>query len=114
MNKLYQARRQFLKNSAYAALLGAGGSAVSGKLDLISSALAAQGDYASLPGYKALVCVFLYGGSDSFNMVIPYEADRFEVYKTSRGALALDRNGLIADNANSVLFYAVNSSRIYY
>lgn len=104
MNRKYQSRRQFLKRGAYAALLGAGGSAVSGKMNLIGSALAAQGDYANLPGYKALVCVFLYGGSDSFNMFVPYEPDLYNAYSTSRGALALDRNTLVADSAQSVLF----------
>jgi len=104
MNKNYQSRRQFLKRSAYAALLGAGGSAVNGKLNLMGSALAAQGDYANLPGYKALVCVFLYGGSDSFNLYIPYEPQLYDVYRASRGDLALDRDSLLADNAQSVLF----------
>jgi len=104
MSKKHQLRRDFLKRSAYAALLGAGGSALGGKLNLIGSALAAQGDYTNLPGYKALVCVFLYGGSDSFNMFVPIEPELYDVYSASRGALAIDRSDLVADTAQSVLF----------
>jgi len=104
MSKSYKSRRQFLKNSAYAALLGAGGFAANGKMSLIGSALAAQGDYADLPGYKALVCVFLYGGSDSFNMFIPSEPDRFATYTASRGALAMPRSSLISDSGQTLLF----------
>lgn len=86
------------------ALLGATGSAVGGKMSLIGSALAAQGDYRSLPGYKALVCVFLYGGSDSFNMFMPYEQNRFDSYAASRGTLALNQSQLLADSARTVYF----------
>jgi len=105
MNKRYRSRRQFLKRSAYAALLGTGGAAVSGKMNLLGSALAAQGDYANLPEYKALVCIFLYGGSDSYNMFVPYETDIYNAYSTSRGDLAIGRSELQADSAQSVLFH---------
>jgi len=68
---------------------------MNGKLSLIGSALAARGDYANLSDYKSLVCVFLYGGSDSFNMVVPLQADRYNAYANSRGALAISRANLL-------------------
>jgi uncharacterized protein (DUF1501 family) len=49
---------------------------------------------------RALVCIFLSGGMDSFNMLVPWEATRYATYSTTRGAfgsdggLALDRNAL--------------------
>src|SRR2546430_9180964 len=49
---------------------------------------------------RALVCVFLSGGMDSFNMLVPWEATRYATYSITRGAfgsdggLALDRNVL--------------------
>jgi len=86
------------------ALLGASGSAVGGKMSMIGSALAAQGDYADLPGYKALVCIFHYGGSDSFNMFVPGEQALFDQYTASRGELALNQNQLIPDATGSVYF----------
>jgi len=104
MSKKLHSRRQFLKRSAHMALLGTTGAAVGGKMSLISSALAAQGDYANLPGYKALVCVFLYGGADSFNMVVPQEQELYNTYSASRGALALSQNDLLSDATGSVYF----------
>ena len=104
MHKKLRNRRNFLKATAYSALLGSGASAVNGKLSLIGSALAAQGDYANLTDYKALVCVFLYGGSDSFNLFIPNEPDKFNEYKQARGPLALNRESLLTDATNSVMF----------
>jgi len=43
--------------------------------------------------YKALVVVFLDGGNDSMNMIIPTNTDRHSEYQTIRGEYALDDNG---------------------
>jgi len=104
MRKKHQERRNFLKASAHMALLGSGAAAVNGKMNLIGSALAAQGDYGNLPGYKALVCVFLYGGSDSFNLFIPGDDAIFNVYQDSRGPLALDPNTLLPSASGDLRF----------
>ncbi len=45
--------------------------------------------------YRALVCVFLYGGNDSHNMVVPLDA-RYPLYAAARGPLALPRQALQA------------------
>lgn len=50
------------------------------------NALAQQ---APQPDYKALVCVFLFGGNDAHNMLIPQSAASFNAYKAARGSLAL-------------------------
>ena len=36
-------------------------------------------------GYKALVCVFLYGGNDANNMVVPTQTAEYNMYATARG-----------------------------
>jgi len=57
-------RRKFLRRSA---ALSAGG--LVGNLSWLSTEFAhAQ---SALPGYKALVCVFLYGGNDANNTIVP-------------------------------------------
>jgi uncharacterized protein (DUF1501 family) len=62
----------------------------------MANSLVAQG----APDNKALVCLFLSGGCDSFNVLVPWEASRYATYSTTRGAfgssggLALDRNAL--------------------
>ncbi len=51
---------------------------------------------AGFPDYKALVCVFLSGGNDGHNTVIPLAQSEFDAYKAARGSLALpDGNGPI-------------------
>lgn len=99
-SKVDQTRRSFLKKSAYAALLGSSASAFNGKLTMMNSALAMQDKYADLEGYKALVCVFLYGGSDSFNLFVPTAGDEYDKYASVRGALALTPSQLIDDSAS--------------
>ena len=46
------------------------------------------------PDYKALVCIFLVGGNDGHNTVVPLTQSEFNAYKSARGTLALpDNNG---------------------
>jgi uncharacterized protein (DUF1501 family) len=44
------------------------------------------------PDYKALVCIFLLGGNDGHNTLIPMETSAFAAYKAARGSLALPGN----------------------
>ena len=41
------------------------------------------------PDYRALVCVFLFGGNDSNNTIIPMDDANFSAYQSIRGSLAL-------------------------
>ncbi|WP_374661646.1 DUF1501 domain-containing protein [Inhella sp.] len=45
--------------------------------------------------YKALVCVFLYGGNDGMNCLVPLDAERQASYQATRGALALPSSSLL-------------------
>lgn len=79
------ARREFLKN--FGLCLGAGTAAsFFPQLRVMESALAqTTGDY------KALVCVYLGGGNDAFNWLVPVDA-RLSTYQASRGILAIRRD----------------------
>jgi len=46
--------------------------------------------------YKALVCLFLAGGNDANNLVVPFDANGYAAYTASRGTLALAREQLLA------------------
>lgn len=46
-------------------------------------------------GYKALVCLFLYGGNDGMNMVVPSDTTRYNQYAGVRDRLALPRSSLV-------------------
>jgi len=39
--------------------------------------------------YRALVCIFLYGGNDGNNLLIPMDSSGYAAYTAARGALAL-------------------------
>jgi uncharacterized protein (DUF1501 family) len=45
--------------------------------------------------YKALVCVFLFGGNDANNTVIPFDTSGYANYASLRGPLALAQNALL-------------------
>ncbi|MFG6415952.1 DUF1501 domain-containing protein [Roseateles sp. DC23W] len=44
--------------------------------------------------FKALVCIFLYGGNDGMNMVVPMDATRYADYARVRAGLALPQGSL--------------------
>jgi uncharacterized protein (DUF1501 family) len=47
-------------------------------------------------GYKALVCIYLGGGADSFNMLVPRGISEYQEYKNTRTNLALERDSLLS------------------
>ena len=83
-------RRAFLRRSAQLAFTGA---ALPTALNL-----AAMGEAAAFNAtdYKALVCVFLYGGNDYANTVITYDNASYDRYSTVRGGGAGQSAGGIA------------------
>lgn len=50
----------------------------------------------SATDYKALVCVFLFGGNDDANTIVPVSAGAYGDYTRARPALALERNRLLS------------------
>lgn len=51
---------------------------------------------ATLSGdYKALVCLFLYGGNDANNVLIPNDGTNYNTYAAARGNLAIPRANLL-------------------
>ena len=96
-----QSRRTFLKKSS---LMAAAGAAAPWALQL-----AAMGEAAAFSGddYKALVCVFLYGGNDYANTVVTYDEGSHRRYADIRAAGAGSAAGGIvlsrAALANTVL-----------
>jgi uncharacterized protein (DUF1501 family) len=43
--------------------------------------------------YKALVCILLAGGADSFNMLVPTDSTNYNEYATTRSSIALPNQG---------------------
>ncbi len=89
--ELLVSRRHFVRHSACAALGWAGLVNTLAHLQLMNAALAQGG---TLTDYKALVVLFLFGGNDSNNMLIPRLGHpSYEDYKSARSILRiLDSN----------------------
>lgn len=52
--------------------------------------------------YKALVCIMLQGGNDSFNMLVPRGTSEYDEYASVRGNLALAQNDLLPINPTNI------------
>jgi uncharacterized protein (DUF1501 family) len=87
-------RRLFLRHAgALSTTLGSAVAPLALNLSAMGSA-AAQ----SASDYKALVCIFLFGGNDSINMVLPTDTDSWTNYTTVRNQ-APDSIALLAPGA---------------
>ncbi len=75
-------RRSFIK---YASLAAAGNAAAIRPLGALECTPCTQGT----SNYKALVCVFLFGGNDANNTLIQFDTAGYTNYSTIRGPLAI-------------------------
>jgi uncharacterized protein (DUF1501 family) len=81
-------RRDFLKRTCCTAAAGFAAASFN-RFGLVNAL--AQGTQ----DYKALVCVFLFGGNDSNNMVVPFSSSGYASYQSIRSVLALPQNSLL-------------------
>ncbi len=79
-------RRSFIR---YASLAAAGNLLGLRPFGALNALAQSAGDY------KALVCVFLFGGNDANNMLIPFDTTGYGQYSSIRGPLALAQNTLL-------------------
>ena len=90
INPSLHSRRAFLRRSGQLALAG---TALPFALNLAAMGEAAAFDASD---YKALVCVFFYGGNDYANTVVTYDDPSYNLYSTIRGGGANQTAGGIA------------------
>ena len=90
-------RRRFLKTCS---LMSIAGAASPFALNLAAiSAASAQ----AVSGYKAIVCLFFYGGNDHTNTFIPYDQASYDQYLASRTTIAIPRDAALAANATGAV-----------
>jgi uncharacterized protein (DUF1501 family) len=77
-------RRDFLQHAGALA-----GTAVLGQLGVLAAHAASSSDY------KALVCIFLYGGNDANNTIVPLDTAGYANYAQTRSYLALPQAQLL-------------------
>lgn len=98
-------RRDFLK-SLTATVMAGSARALLPQLGMVGSALAARARAKAFGNYRALVCVYLDGGNDSWNLLVPRDGNSttpgpmYTTYRTSRGGIynpTTNANGLALD-----------------
>ena len=82
-------RREFLHDS----LITAGALSARSALGVLAGSTAAMA--APAADYRALVCIFLAGGNDGFNLLVPTDPARYATYAASRRNLALPAEKLL-------------------
>jgi len=81
-------RRDFLSTTCRTMAAGAAAASFN-RFGLINALAQGTADY------KALVCIFLFGGNDANNMIVPYSASDYANYAQVRANLALDQGTLL-------------------
>jgi uncharacterized protein (DUF1501 family) len=79
-------RRNFIRYASLAAAGNLAGLRPFGALNALAN---------TTPDYKALVCIFLFGGNDANNMVVPYDTKGYTNYASIRAGLALPQSSLL-------------------
>ncbi|HTR24251.1 MAG TPA: DUF1501 domain-containing protein [Terriglobales bacterium] len=81
-------RRGFLRTSCCTAAAAGIAASSLNRLGMMSA-------YAQGSDYKALVCIFMFGGNDANNMIIPYDSAGYANYAQIRNNLAIDQSILL-------------------
>lgn len=82
-------RRAFIHRSSQLAVMGAASGYAMGLAGLSDAAA-----FDNSGGYKALVCVFLLGGNDHANTLIPFDVPNYNRYAQIRDTIAIGRDAL--------------------
>lgn len=82
-------RRTFIRQAACAALT------TTGILNTILDLRRLSAAPLDTTDYKALVCLFLFGGNDANNLIVPHDANGYAAYSAARGALAIPQASLL-------------------
>src|SRR5277367_5663430 len=88
MAMTHHSRRDFMRLTCCSAATAAMVSGLS-KFGLVSALAQAS------TSYKALVCIFLFGGNDANNLVVPIDTAGYTNYQTIRANLALPQAALL-------------------
>ncbi len=88
-------RRDFVRKSCCGAAAGMAAASF-GRLGLMSAMAQTSTDY------KALVCVFMFGGNGANNMVVPNDSAGYANYAKIRAGLALPQGQLLSVTPPSI------------
>lgn len=89
MNMTSPTRRTFIRQAACAALT------TTGILNTIFDLRRLSAAPLDATDYKALICLFLFGGNDANNVIVPHDNSGYASYAAARGILALPQASLL-------------------
>lgn len=81
-------RRAFLQRASTLSVAGAATPL------MMNLAAMAEASAATADDYKAIVCVYLFGGNDNNNTLVPYDVGNYNAYQSLRPTLAYGRDQL--------------------
>ncbi len=82
-------RREFVKRASALSIAGAG-APFALNLATIGAAVAQ-----TVPEYRAIVCLFLFGGNDHTNTIMPFDPTEHAAYVAARQSISFSRDALI-------------------
>ncbi|MEO6754713.1 MAG: DUF1501 domain-containing protein [Chthoniobacteraceae bacterium] len=106
-NPLLRTRRDFIRQASCAAVGTVALTNTIRDLRLINAAVAQTGIPSGGTDYKALVCIFLSGGNDANNWVVPTDTVTYNQYTDIRANLTLPQSSLLP------LYQAGTSGTLY-
>ncbi len=96
--KKHFSRRHFLKQASCAAIGSTTLLSTLTNLKFINAASISNSSVIGGSDYKAMVCILMSGGNDSFNMLVPTESGAYNTYRETRSNLALAKDSLLPLN----------------
>jgi len=100
--KKHLSRRKFIKQSSCAAIGGTTMLSTLCNLKVMNAAAMTNSFVIGSGDYKAIVCLMLSGGNDSFNMLMPTDSAAYAEYSTARTNLAIPKNQIRSLNGTSL------------
>lgn len=104
-------RRSFIKQGSCKAMSSLGLLSSLLNLRMMSNAASETTDTSEKP--KALICLFLNGGNDSYNMLVPSSPTEHGNYQALRANLALTQNSLLSLNRIDSVKAPLNNGRSF-
>src|SRR4051812_42853375 len=80
-------RRDFMRAAGCAALTTTSLVSTIWDLRMVNAPVADRLSPRAASGYKAMVCIFLFGGNDANNLIVPTDNARYNQYNTARPAI---------------------------
>lgn len=96
-------RRNFIKRLLGSTVGLSSATATLSSMSLMNNALAQTSN--RFDDYKALVCIFLHGGNDSFNMLIPSDTLDYQRYQNVRQNLSISQSDLLTISSTTATPY---------